>query len=78
MKYTKEEFARKLTYFFERHDPDKKRMVPALVEEFHGKEDEVFAELTDRYVDKDEDRTEKKSGGGSFSVPSSPNTSGAP
>lgn len=77
MDYTKEEFTRKLIEFFDRHDPDKKRMVPAMVEEFEGQEDEVFAELTSRYVDTDGDHTAKKSGGGT-AVPNNPNTGGTP
>ena len=77
MDYTKEEFSRKLIEFFDRHDPDKKRMVPAMVEEFQGQEDAVFAELTERYAGKDGDHSEKKSGGGT-PVPNTPNTGGTP
>lgn len=77
MDYTKEEFSRKLIEFFDRHDPDKKRMVPAMVEEFEGQEEEVFDELTRRYVETDDEHNPKKSGGGT-AVPNTPNTGGTP
>ena len=79
MEYTKEEFTEKLIEFFDRHAPSKKKVVPKIVREFRGKEDEVFDHLTKKYADVEgKEHTKKVSGAESMSAPNTANAGDIP
>lgn len=79
MEYNKAEFTDKLIQFFDRHDPSKKKIVPKIVREFSGQEEEVFAHLTHKYADVEgEHHTRKVEGGETISAPGSANSGDAP
>lgn len=79
MDYTKEEFTEKLIKFFDRHAPSKKKMVPKIVREFHGHEEEVFDHLTRKYADVEgEEHTKKVSGSEATSAPNAANAGDIP